>query len=178
MGAPQAALPLEGIRILDLSRLIPGGVCTAMLADLGAEVIKVESTVAGDYERQIPPFIGEMASRFLILNRNKKSFAVNLKDRNFIGAQALRQLKQESSQPCRVGLRVTGKRIARDHYPILAEGRAIGEVTSGTFSPTLEASIAMGMIAPAFTNSGPPTRPGKRQSTHRLSVIMRSRPVQ
>ncbi len=80
MASQQAALPLKGFRVLDLSRLIPGGVCTAMLADLGAEVIKVESTDVGDYERQIPPFIGKMASRFLLLNRNKKSFSVDLKN--------------------------------------------------------------------------------------------------
>ncbi|MDP2728805.1 MAG: CaiB/BaiF CoA-transferase family protein [Dehalococcoidia bacterium] len=71
--------PLEGIRVLDLSRLIPGPYCSLLLADLGAEVIKVEESQGGDPDRQIPPFIGGMASRFLILNRNKKSLAVNLK---------------------------------------------------------------------------------------------------
>ena len=72
-------LPLKGIRILDLTRLIPGPFCTMMLADLGADVIKVEETTTGDYERQIGPFIGPMAYRFLLLNRNKRSLAVNLK---------------------------------------------------------------------------------------------------
>jgi crotonobetainyl-CoA:carnitine CoA-transferase CaiB-like acyl-CoA transferase len=70
---------LEGTRILDLSRLIPGAYCSLILADLGAEVIKVEDPQVGDYGRQIPPFIGGMASRFLLLNRNKKSLALNLK---------------------------------------------------------------------------------------------------
>jgi crotonobetainyl-CoA:carnitine CoA-transferase CaiB-like acyl-CoA transferase len=73
-------LPLQGIRILDLTRLIPGAFCTSMLGDVGAEVIKVEDPNIGDYERQIGPFIGSMASRFLILNRNKKSVALNLKE--------------------------------------------------------------------------------------------------
>jgi crotonobetainyl-CoA:carnitine CoA-transferase CaiB-like acyl-CoA transferase len=72
-------LPLEGIRVLDLTRLIPGALCTSILADAGAEVIKIEEPGIGDYERQIHPLIGPMASRFLILNRNKKSVAVNLK---------------------------------------------------------------------------------------------------
>lgn len=72
-------LPLKGIRILDLTRLIPGPFCTMMLADLGADVIKVEEPTSGDYERQIGPFIGSMAYRFLLLNRNKKSLAINLK---------------------------------------------------------------------------------------------------
>ena len=76
----EKTVPLQGIRILDLTRLIPGAFCTAILADAGAEVIKVEEPNFGDYERQIPPFIGPMASRFLILNRNKKSIALNLKE--------------------------------------------------------------------------------------------------
>ncbi len=72
-------MPLQNVKVLDLTRLIPGALCSRMLGDLGAEVIKIEETGIGDYERQIPPFIGEMASRFLILNRNKKSVALNLK---------------------------------------------------------------------------------------------------
>jgi len=72
-------LPLEGITVLDLTRLIPGPFCTLILADLGAEVIKVEQPGIGDYERQIRPFQGEMAYRFMLLNRNKKSIGVNLK---------------------------------------------------------------------------------------------------
>jgi len=72
-------LPLEGITVLDLTRLIPGPFCTLILADLGAEVIKVEQPGIGDYERQIRPFQGEMAYRFMLLNRNKKSIGLNLK---------------------------------------------------------------------------------------------------
>ncbi|MEJ2718099.1 MAG: CaiB/BaiF CoA-transferase family protein [Deltaproteobacteria bacterium] len=79
-GAKDTPLPLDGVRVLDLSRLIPGAVCTSILGDAGAEVIKIEETNVGDYERQIHPFIGSMAARFLILNRNKKSLAVNLKE--------------------------------------------------------------------------------------------------
>jgi len=75
----QDTLPLEGTRILDLTRLIPGGVCTCMLGDAGAEVIKIEEPEIGDYDRQIPPFVNKWASRFLILNRNKKSVALDLK---------------------------------------------------------------------------------------------------
>lgn len=73
-------LPLKNIKVLDLTRLIPGGYCTVMLGDFGAEVIKVEEPNVGDYDRQIGPFNESMASRFLILNRNKKSVALNLKE--------------------------------------------------------------------------------------------------
>jgi len=75
----QDGLPLTGVRVLDLTRLIPGACCSTILADAGAEVIKVEEPEIGDYERQIRPFIGSMASRFLLLNRNKKSLAIDLK---------------------------------------------------------------------------------------------------
>jgi crotonobetainyl-CoA:carnitine CoA-transferase CaiB-like acyl-CoA transferase len=60
--------------------LIPGPFCTQILADLGAEVIKIEPPGIGDYERQIGPFQGKMAYRFMLLNRNKKSVALNLKE--------------------------------------------------------------------------------------------------
>jgi crotonobetainyl-CoA:carnitine CoA-transferase CaiB-like acyl-CoA transferase len=79
MKASGSELPLDGLRVLDLTRLIPGAVCTSILGDAGAEVIKVEEPITGDYERQIHPFTGSVASRFLLLNRNKKSLAVNLK---------------------------------------------------------------------------------------------------
>ena len=50
--------PLSDVRILDLTRLLPGGFCTLLLADLGADVIKVEDTGAGDYIRWAPPYYG------------------------------------------------------------------------------------------------------------------------
>ena len=49
------SLPLEGIRVLDLSRLLPGGFCSLLLADFGADVLKVEDTGMGDYIRWSPP---------------------------------------------------------------------------------------------------------------------------
>ncbi|MEW6202425.1 MAG: CaiB/BaiF CoA-transferase family protein [bacterium] len=71
--------PLEGLRILDLSRLLPGPFCTLLLADLGAEVVKVEDPVQGDYMRWLPPYQGKEGAAFLSLNRNKKSIKLNLK---------------------------------------------------------------------------------------------------
>lgn len=72
--------PLEGLRILDLTRLIPGPFCTMILADLGAEVIKVEEPGIGDYERVVKPAQNGVAYRFMLLNRNKKSVTLNLKE--------------------------------------------------------------------------------------------------
>ena len=71
---------LEGIRILDLTRLLPGPYATQLLADLGADVIKVEEPTRGDYTREYPLRIGEFGAHFALLNRNKRSVALNLKD--------------------------------------------------------------------------------------------------
>lgn len=72
-------LPLEGIRVLDMTRLLPGPYCTLLLADMGAEVIKIESPHEGDHMRWIEPTIDGASVYFLALNRNKKSMTVNLK---------------------------------------------------------------------------------------------------
>jgi crotonobetainyl-CoA:carnitine CoA-transferase CaiB-like acyl-CoA transferase len=71
--------PLEGITILDLTRLLPGPYGTMLLGDLGAEVIKIEEPEQGDYARWYPPQINQVGARHLLLNRNKKSVTLNLK---------------------------------------------------------------------------------------------------
>ena len=72
--------PLEGIRVVDLTRVVSGPYCTMLLADLGAEVIKVERPGAGDDTRAFaPPFQGDQAAYFLSINRNKRSMTLNLK---------------------------------------------------------------------------------------------------
>src|SRR4051812_22638255 len=70
---------LHGIRILDLSRLLPGPFLTMILADLGADVVKVEDPKLGDYMRQIPPARGGMSGRYLAVNRGKRSIVLDLK---------------------------------------------------------------------------------------------------
>ncbi|MFN7956346.1 MAG: CaiB/BaiF CoA-transferase family protein [bacterium] len=79
--APTATKPgaLAGVRILDLSRLLPGPYATLLLADLGAEVLKVEDPIKGDYTRMTPPFVGSESARFMTLNRGKRSMTLNLK---------------------------------------------------------------------------------------------------
>jgi crotonobetainyl-CoA:carnitine CoA-transferase CaiB-like acyl-CoA transferase len=73
------ARPLDGIRVLDLSRLLPGPFLTMVLADMGADVVKVEDPRIGDYMRQIPPVKAGMSGRFLAVNRGKRSLALDLK---------------------------------------------------------------------------------------------------
>lgn len=70
---------LDGIRILDLTRLLPGGYATLLMADLGADVVKVEEPGKGDYIRWTPPIVGEFSAAHIALNRNKRSITLNLK---------------------------------------------------------------------------------------------------
>ena len=83
-------LPLAGLKVLDLSRLLPGPYATLVLADLGATVDKLEEPQGGDYTRHMPPLKGETSALFLGLNRNKRSFTLDLK--SVEGVAALKRL--------------------------------------------------------------------------------------
>ena len=90
--------PLSDIKVLDLSRLLPGGFCTLMLADLGAEVLKVEDTGMGDYVRWAPPFHegvedSAKSGMYIALNRGKRSIRLNLKEEG--GREALKRLARD-----------------------------------------------------------------------------------
>jgi crotonobetainyl-CoA:carnitine CoA-transferase CaiB-like acyl-CoA transferase len=72
-------LPLSGVRVLDLTRLLPGPFATMVLADLGADVVKVEERGGGDWLRHLPPLAGEASGAFHALNRNKRSLTLDLR---------------------------------------------------------------------------------------------------
>lgn len=82
--------PLAGLRILDFSRILSGPYATLILADLGAEVVKIETVETGDETRGFPPFKGPFSHYFIALNRGKKSLALNLK--NPLGVEIAREL--------------------------------------------------------------------------------------
>src|SRR3954462_11161073 len=96
-----ADLPLSDVKVLDLTRLLPGGFCSLLLADLGAEVLKVEDTAMGDYIRWAPPYYGtdeqqELGTRsalYLSLNRGKRSVRLDLKSEK--GREALLRLVEQ-----------------------------------------------------------------------------------
>ena len=93
-------LPLQGVRVLDLSRLLPGPYCSQMLADFGADVVKLEDMERGDYLRDFPPCGERWSVLYDSVNRNKRSITIDL--------------KQEA-----------GKAVFRDlvrHYDVLIEG--------------------------------------------------------
>src|SRR6202162_3047741 len=83
--------PLTGLKVVDLTHVMAGPTCTLMLADMGAEGIKIEKIPAGDDTRyMVPPKIGDEAASFLMMNRNKKGIALDLKTAG--GARVLRRL--------------------------------------------------------------------------------------
>ena len=82
--------PLDGLRIIDLTRVVAGPFCTMMLGDMGAEVLKIEEPKHGDDSRAWAPLMAGTGSFFLALNRSKKSVALDLKTAE--GADALRRL--------------------------------------------------------------------------------------
>jgi alpha-methylacyl-CoA racemase len=94
--------PLSDVKVLDLTRLLPGGFCTLLLADLGADVIKVEDTGKGDYVRWAPPYygsdeetpLGTRSAIYLALNRNKRSVRLDLKQER--ARQALLKLVESA----------------------------------------------------------------------------------
>ena len=83
-------------------------------------------------------------------------FACHLVGYDFPGRDALLRIQKEPLRRVRIGLEVSGQRVARQGYPILHRGQAVGQVTSGTFSPTLRKPIAMGYVRPETAEPGTP----------------------
>ncbi|MCK4340775.1 MAG: CoA transferase [Phycisphaerae bacterium] len=92
---PDANLPLSGVRVLDLSRILAGPWCTMLLGDLGAEIIKVERPGSGDDTRAWgPPFSGGESAYYLCCNRNKKSIVIDLKNQR--GIELVKEIAEVS----------------------------------------------------------------------------------
>jgi alpha-methylacyl-CoA racemase len=96
--AERSELPLSDVRVLDLTRLLPGGFCSLLLADLGAQVLKVEDTKMGDYVRWAPPFYegvedSAKSAMYLALNRGKRSIRLDLKEEG--GREVLLRLARD-----------------------------------------------------------------------------------
>ena len=96
---PQMSPALAGIRVLDLSRLLPGPFCSMLLADFGADVIKIEDPNGGDYIRWWPPLVGGNSGFHVVLNRNKRSLTLNLKSEEGKEKAAFEDQTDSGKQP-------------------------------------------------------------------------------
>ncbi|MDN0083757.1 CoA transferase [Crenobacter sp. SG2305] len=128
-------LPLSGLRVVDFSRVLAGPFCTALLGDLGAEVVKIEPPQGDDY-RAIGPMVEGESALFTAMNRNKKSVVLDLKSEN--GLQLARALVEKADV------------VVENFRPGVAEKLGIGYRALSEFNPSLiYASIS------GFGQSGP-----------------------
>lgn len=98
-------------------------------------------------------------------------FAVNLEGRKFVGRAALERLKDDPDQPRRVGLTLGSRRVPREHYAVFDGDEPVGEVTSGTFSPTLNKPIAMAYVQSKASATGAPLTIDIRGSRELCEVV-------
>ncbi|MEQ9520268.1 MAG: CoA transferase [Parvibaculum sp.] len=160
--------PFSGIRVLDLTRVLAGPYCTMLLADLGADVIKIEVPERGDDARHIGPFIGGKSAYFMSINRGKRSIALNLKnDEDRIDFERLLETADVLVENYRGG---TLDKLGYDwdtlhkRYPklILASASGFGQTGPYAKKPAYDMVVqAMGGIMSLTGHEGsPPTRVG------------------
>lgn len=138
---PAAAAPelWEGI-------LADGRSRGAMAAGLGArDTLRLEAAM---------PLYGHELNEEITPVEAGLNFAINLEGRTFPGRDAIAAIKEKGPKRVRVGLELSGKRVPREHYGIFQNGQQVGEITSGTFSPTLQKPIAMGYVPPELSKPG------------------------
>ena len=116
--------PLDGIKVLDMTRVLAGPYCTMMLADMGADVVKVERPGAGDDTRAFgPPFVKGESAYFMSINRNKRSLTLNLKEKKALSV--LRQMLE------------TADVVVENFRPGTMEGFGFGYEDVHAFNPRL-----------------------------------------
>ncbi len=134
-----------------------------MAAGLGArDTLRLEAAM---------PLYGHELSETINPIQAGLNFAVNLDGREFIGSDALKRFATDKSQPVRVGLQGEGKRVPRQGCPVLHEGKVVGEVTSGTYSPTLDRPIAMAYVEPSASAVGTQLTTDIRGTQHSAVVV-------
>jgi crotonobetainyl-CoA:carnitine CoA-transferase CaiB-like acyl-CoA transferase len=156
-------LPLAGVRVLDLSRLLPGPYASLVLADLGADVVKVEDPQGGDYLRWIPPLAGAQSGAFHVLNRNKRSLALDLKAPG--GVEVLLRLARhadvllESFRPGVLERLGAGREALRAANPRLVACAITGYGQDGPYRHLAGHDLNYAAIAGAVGLNGPAERP-------------------
>jgi crotonobetainyl-CoA:carnitine CoA-transferase CaiB-like acyl-CoA transferase len=122
--APYAAGPLAGVKVVELAHIMAGPVCGLMLADLGADVIKVEKIPGGDdTRRMVPPQVGDESAAFMMMNRNKRGIAVDLKRPE--GVEVLRRLLRDADVLIENHRRGTMERLGLGYEALARENPAL-----------------------------------------------------
>lgn len=117
------------------------------------------------------PLYGHELSEAINPFQARLGFAVDLEGHEFVGRAALERFASDASQPVRVGLQPDGKRVPRQGCAVLHNGEAVGEVTSGSFSPTLARPIAMAYVRPAAKAVGTQVQIDIRGTQHPATVV-------
>ncbi|WIY23930.1 CaiB/BaiF CoA transferase family protein [Parasedimentitalea psychrophila] len=164
----QSARPLDGVRVLDFTRVLAGPYCTAMMADLGADVIKVESVHGDDY-RHIGPFDQGESLLFQALNRGKRSIVLDLKsDAGLATVKALLRSSDvlvENYRPGVMDKLGLGEKALREEFPALiyVSVSGFGQTGSNASKPAYDIIIqAMsGLMDATGDADGPPTMVGE-----------------
>lgn len=159
---------LEGVKVLDLSRVLAGPFATMILADMGAEVIKVEMPDTGDDSRQFGPHINDESAYFMSINRNKKSITMNLKNQEskelFLQMVKKVDVVVENFRPGTMEKLGLGYEKLKEINPKIIYAAASGFGHSGPYSkrPAYDAVVqAMGgIMSITGENGGKPTRVG------------------
>jgi alpha-methylacyl-CoA racemase len=150
---------MKGVRVLDLSRLLPGPFATLCLQGLGADVVKVEDPAGGDYLRHVPPLVGAHGAWFAALNRGKRSVALDL--RGDPGREALHALLGdadvlvESFRPGVMGRLGLDPRGLRERYPRLVIASLTGWGQTGPWARLPGHDIGYMALAGMFADTVP-----------------------
>lgn len=160
--------PLTGVRVLDLTRLLPGPFATLVLADLGADVVKVEAPGAGDYMRAMPPAKGGMSGGFWAVNRGKRSIVLDLKDDadrdRFLDMVESADIVIESFRPGVIDRLGVGYAALRERNPKIVLCSISGYGQDGPYEQRAGHDInyigLAGVLALGGDAGGPPLVPG------------------
>ena len=138
--------------------------------DKGAQAVGLGARDTLRLEAAMPLYGHELAEQINPIQAGL-GFAVNFGEREFVGREALERFARDAHQPVRVGLQLDGKRVPRQGAVVLQGDEPVGEVTSGTFSPTFERPIAMAYIRPTVQAAGTHLAVDIRGTTYPAVVV-------